>query len=262
MFLSWFLLLLLFSVPVVIAALFHLRLQRKYFLAVGKMAISMLAAWLLLGFLIQQDAVVLNLICLLVVVALASFMVVHRARWKVRYHFVPVLIATLCVSVLVSMVAVCAVSPMGDLLSARYFLPMLGFCVGGILESNGKALDTYYMGLYHHHALYDYLLGNGVSHPRAVRFFMKRAITCSLLPSIGHMSYIAVSTTPMVLWTMLLAGASVYDAVFVQLIAIATMLAAAPLALIFSLFLTRHYAFDAYGRLLPKEKIVEDEEEA
>ena len=76
------------------------------------------------------------------------------------------------------------------------------------------------------------------------------------------MSYIAVSTTPMVLWTMLLAGASVYDAVFVQLIAIATMLAAAPLALIFSLFLTRRYAFDAYGRLLPKEKIVEDEEEA
>ena len=189
-------------------------------------------------------------------------MVVHRARWKVRYHFVPVLLATLCVSVLVSMVAVCAVSPMGDLLSARYFLPMLGFCVGGILESNGKALDTYYMGLYHHHALYDYLLGNGVSHPRAVRFFMKRAITRSLLPSIGHMSYIAVSTTPMVLWTMLLAGASVYDAVFAQLIAIATMLAAAPLALIFSLFLTRRYAFDAYGRLLPKEKIVEDEEEA
>ena len=129
MFLSWFLLLLLFSVPVVIATLFRLRLQRKYFLAVGKMAISMLAAWLLLGFLIQQDAVVLNLICLLVVVALASFMVVHRTRWKVKYHFVPVLIATLCVSVLVSMVAVCAVSPMEDLLSARYFLPMLGFCV-------------------------------------------------------------------------------------------------------------------------------------
>ena len=91
---------------------------------------------------------------------------------------------------------------------------------------------------------------------------MKRAITRSLLPSIERMSYIAVSTTPMVLWTMLLAGASVYDALFVQLIAIATMLAAAPLALIFSLFLTRHYAFDAYGRLLPKEKIVKDEEEA
>ena len=262
MFLSWFLLLLLFSVPVVIAALFRLRLQRKYFLAVGKMAISMLAAWLLLSFLVQQDSVVLNLICLLIVVAFASFTIVHQVRWKVKYHFIPVFVATLCASILVTIVAVFAVSLKGDLLSARYLLPILAFCLVGVLESNSKALDTYYMGLYHHHALYNYLLGNGVSHQRAVYFFMKRAITRSLLPSIRHMSGIAVSTTSMVLWAMLLAGASVYDAIFLQLIAIATMVAAAPLALIFSLFLTRRYAFDAYGRLLPKEKIVEDEEEA
>ena len=239
MFLSWFLLLLLFCIPVAIVALFHLRLQRKYFGAAGKMAINMLVAWLLLSFLVQQDSVVLNLICLLIVVAFASFTIVHQVRWEVKYHFI---------------------SLKGDLLSARYLLPMLAFCLVGVLESNSKALDTYYMGLYHHHALYNYLLGNGVSHQRAVYFFMKRAITRSLLPSIRHMSGIAVSTTSMVLWAMLLAGASVYDAIFLQLIAIATMVAAAPLALIFSLLWARRYAFDVYGHLLSKEKFSKGEE--
>ena len=123
------------------------------------------------------------------------------------------------------------------------------------MESNCKALETYYAGLRNHNALFYYLLGNGANHNQAVRYFVKRALERSMIPSLGRMAYIIIGVTPMVMWAMLLAGSDVYSAVLMQLLTFAMVLAASPLALLLTLMLAKRYAFDEYGKLKSQEKV-------
>ena len=59
----------------------------------------------------------------------------------------------------------------------------------------------------------------------------------------------------MVMWAMLLAGSDVYSAVFVELLTLAMVLAASPLALLLTLMLAKRYAFDEYGKLKSQEMV-------
>lgn len=63
----------------------------------------------------------------------------------------------------------------------------------------------------------------------------------------------------MVMWAMLLAGSDVYSAVFVELLTLAMVLAASPLALLLTLVLAKRYAFDEYGKLKSQDAAHETE---
>ena len=83
----------------------------------------------------------------------------------------------------------------------------------------------------------------------------------SLLPvpqlvayGLQHVLAMYAGVTPMVLWSMLLSGTGVADAVFMQILMLSAMLAAAPVSLLITLAVARVYSFDAYGQLKNMDK--------
>ena len=238
-------LVILLCVPVYLIYFYKLNLQRKFALALAKVVGYLALTGIMLEFVFRMNNIALNILWVVLLALLTSVVTVNRAR------FIATLVVTFCIGVLVVLAALSTENPF----DARYLIPVTGFILGGIMESNCKALETYYAGLRNHNALFYYLLGNGASHNQAVRYFVKRALERSMIPSLGRMAYIIIGVTPMVMWAMLLAGSDVYSAVLMQLLTFAMVLAASPLALLLTLMLAKRYAFDEYGKLKSQETV-------
>ena len=135
-------------------------------------------------------------------------------------------------------------------LEVRFFVPVMGLLIGSMTGSNAQALSTYYTGLLHHDSLYYYLLGNGASKGEAVAWFVRRALERTILPYAKHMATLAVGTTPLVLWALLLSGTGVIEAVGLQVLLLVAAFCASVVSLVVTLYVARRYAFDEYERLL------------
>ena len=230
-------LVILLCVPVYLIYFYKLNLQRKFALALAKVVGYLALTGIMLEFVFRMNNIALNILWVVVLALLTSVVTVNRARLTMKSYFIPAFISTLVVTFGIGVLVVLAAFSTENPFDARYLIPVTGFILGGIMESNCKALETYYAGLRNHNALFYYLLGNGASHNQAVRYFVKRALERSMM------------------WAMLLAGSDVYSAVLMQLLTFAMVLAASPLALLLTLMLAKRYAFDEYGKLKSQEMV-------
>jgi putative ABC transport system permease protein len=198
--------------------------------------------------------IVVNIAWMILMTAMVAMVTVSKARLKMKRMFLPSFVGALSVVVVMGLVILLAVFSIQNSFDARYFIPVTGFLAGGVIESNSKSLDTYYSGLKNHNALYYYLLGNGATHAQAVDYFVKRALEKNMIPLLSRMAYILLGVTPMVLWSMILAGTDVAFAVFLQILMLVGMLASAPVSLLVTLLVARRYSFDSYGQLKDIDK--------
>jgi putative ABC transport system permease protein len=132
---------------------------------------------------------------------------------------------------------------------ARYFIPVVSLLIGNMMEVNYKALSVYYMGLKYHNQLYYYLLGNGATHSEAVAYFVRRALEKVSIQNIANMSVIVVGLSPLVMWSMLLSGASVLAAVEYQILIMIATFCVSMISVVITLWVARHYSFDEYGQI-------------
>ena len=253
-------LVILLCIPVYLIYFYKLNLQRKFAMAITKAVGYLAVTGIMLEFVFRLNNVILNILWVIFLSLLTSVVTVSRAKLSMKRYLIPAFFSTLIVTFIIGILVIMAVFSTGNPFDTRYFIPITGFIIGGIIESNAKALDTYYAGLRNHYALFYNLLGNGASHHQAVKYFIKRSLERNMLPSLGRMAYIIIGVTPAVMWVMLLAGTDVYSAILIELLALAVMLAASPLALLLTLVLTKRYTFDEYGKLSTQKQINETEE--
>lgn len=240
---------LLLCIPAYIIFTYKLNLLNKFAMSVVKMLSYMVLTGVFLYYISLWNSVFVNILWMILMTAIAAVITVSKTKLSMSKMFVPSFIGALSVVVVMGLAILFAVFSFKNMFDARYMIPVTGFLVGSMIECNAKSLETYYSGLKNHNALYYYLLGNGATHSQAVSYFVKRALEKNMIPMLGKMAYILLGVTPMVLWSMILAGTDIADAIFMQILMLSAMLAAAPVSLLITLALARSYFFDAYGQL-------------
>lgn len=245
---------LLLCIPAYIIFTYKLNLFNKFAMSVVKMLAYMVLTGLFLYYISKWNNIFINLLWMILMAAIASVITVGKTKLSMGKMFIPTFAGAFSVVVLMGLAILFAVFSFKNMFDARYMIPVTGFLAGSMIECNFKSLETYYSGLKNHNAIYYYLLGNGATHNQAVSYFVKRALERSMIPMLSKMAYILLGVTPLVLWSMMLAGTTVIDAVFFQILILAAMLAAAPISLLITLALARGYFFDAYGQLKNIEK--------
>ena len=137
----------------------------------------------------------------------------------------------------------------GDGFGTRYLLPVLALLSGSIVDPMAQSLATYYAGLRHHNHLYYYLIGNGATRSEAIGYLMRRALEKSFVPGLRSMAGTVVGVAPVFMWTMMVCGASAFDAAAVQILVVLAVFAASVVAAVVSLTIARRYVIDGYDRL-------------
>ena len=240
---------LLLCIPAYIIFTYKLNLLNKFAMSVVKMFAYMVLTGVFLYYISLWNSVLINILWMIFMAVIAAIISVSKARLSMNKLFFPSFVGALSVVIVMGLAILFAVFSFKNMFDARYMIPVTGFLVGSMIECNAKSLETYYSGLKNHNALYYYLLGNGATHSQAVSYFVKRALEKNMIPMLGKMAYILLGVTPMVLWSMILAGTDIADAIFMQILMLSAMLAAAPVSLLITLALARSYFFDAYGQL-------------
>ena len=241
--------LLLLLVPCYVFYVFNIPLLTKTLRSFLKMAGSLLVLGVLLYGVVALDKPFFTLLFALLIIAWGAALSVVRAKLPLRQLFLPVLAGTFAGVLVVGMYVLLLVMGGVNVFEARYMIPVVAMLTGHLIQANSKALHVYYMGLRHHGQLYHYLLANGATHRRALGYLLRRAIQQSALPSLSGMGWVVMGVSPLVMWGMLLGGASVPAAVACQLALLVAMFTAAVLSIVVTVAVSRRYLLDDYAQL-------------
>lgn len=246
--------LLLLAVPIYIIYAFDIRLMRRFFVSLVWIALVALMAGGAVKLLMHYQMVWVNIGVGVLLALLSSLVVVYKLRLRQGRLLVPLFAACLLPLFAVSLYMLIVVMSLKQPFDTRFFIPLLGLLTGLSLVPVASALRAYYTGLEHHNELYYYLLGNGATHQEAVRHFMRRGFQAALLPLFKRMSGLFVSSAPVMLLALVMGGADVWTAVFMELALSVAVMAYTLSTFWLAVLLSRRYMFDAYERLRSMKK--------
>ncbi len=241
--------LLLLVVPLFIMYRYRLKILPKALMGITKMIVYLCVTGFFLKYVFEWNNTFINLLWMILLVVLASFTTIIKAKLKLSRFFVPVCSGILVSAVVVGIFFLLFVTGLKNPFDARYFIPVVSLLIGNMMEVNYKALSVYYMGLKYHNQLYYYLLGNGATHSEAVSYFVRRALEKVSIQNIANMAVIVVGLSPLVMWSMLLSGASVLVAVEYQILIMIATFCVSMISVVITLWVARHYSFDEYGQI-------------
>lgn len=245
--------LLLLALPVYMAYALRLRMVRRLLVSFGRMMLMTALVGGMLMLVISVNQMWLTIVVGLLMMVLGAMLTASRSSIPLSRSFVPVAAGTLSSVTIIALYVLFLVFGLSNPFEVRHFIPVVGLLVGCTISVNVKALNTYYTGLAYHHQLYNYLLGNGATHHEAVDYFMRRSFQSALLSVARLMSGMVVSTAPVLLLTLVLAGTDVWTATALQVLLFVLVLSVAFTSLALTLLVGRRYLFDDYERLYGKK---------
>ena len=173
--------------------------------------------------------------------AAASATVIMKARLHLRRFLMPVFAGVTVGSLITGLYLLFLSLGIENPIDGRFFIPIMGLLIGNMITVNSKALATYHAGTSYHAQLYDYLLGNGATYTEATRYIVRRTIEKTALPNIAHTVGIVVSSSPVIMWTMILGGTSAVSAAAIQVLIIVAMFCSSLMSMAVTLWVYRRY---------------------
>lgn len=237
------------TLPLYVAYVYKVSFISKILSSFCKMLVRVLLMGVVAYFLIKTGRIMLDILFAIALVVYSSLTVTVKVKLSALHFFVPVSAGILVSSLLVGSLLVFANVSIGPGFGERYVLPVFAILSGGVVDAMAKSIEVYYMGLRYHNHLYYYMLGNGVSRSDALDYLMKRAMEKALIPGIRKMSGVAVGASPVVMWTMITCGMSVFDATAWQVLLVLALYASSVLSVWISLIVVRKYMVDSYSRI-------------
>lgn len=241
--------LLLLIVPIYINYRFRLNVGNKMLVIFGRgiVAAGLLGALLYGG--VALNSIVYDIVVALLFCLSATLLTLRKANLKMCRLFLPLLGGNVIAVAAVSIYALLIVVSADKTFVSQLFLPLSGLLAGGIMVSNAKALEFFFVGLRHHGQLYYYILGNGGSHQKAVNYFVRRSLKAAVVSLLKRLSLLFFVTSPVVLFALVMAGCDVVTAAALQILLVVMELTASLLSIGFTLIVGRKYCFDEYERL-------------
>ena len=242
--------LLLFIAPLYLFQAYALRFSGKMVKAVVTMLVKYGVLGGMLYALFLCDSLILSVVFCIAMIATTAIVTVAKAHISLRSGLMPVLAGAAVAVVIVGSWLLFAVMQLGTEVSVAQLVPVAGLICGAILEIESKALSFYYMGLRNHNEMYSYFLANGATSHEALFYFRKRALERVATHWLSFMSASVLSSTPFILWAMLLAGTSVLTAVTMQIVLVGAAFCASMCSVAVALAVASRYSIDGYGRLI------------
>lgn len=205
----------------------------------------------------HYDRLWLNLLWLLIMVAVAAWVLVRRAALASKVMMVPVVGAMVVAVVPLSLLVVWGVAPLlssagaatGELFSARRLIPVSSVLLTQTLVSGIRGISDYFDQLYTNSLPYYSRIGSGASRLEALRPYAIHALAAMAAPAASQLFAAALFTIPMLLGGMLLGGLTPAAAgVTFVVLALAGLLAAA-IFLVVAIWLADRRIFDRRGQL-------------
>ena len=166
----------------------------------------------------------------------AAFLVVKRCKLEVRQLLLPVsggmLVGVLLVGLWI----------LGLVLSVRVFDPLWFVSVMALLMGHTttmmiRGLSTYLSALKEDEEQYEFLLGNGMTHCKALLPFLRRSLLAVMAPTVANLTVLGLTSMPLLLVGLFMGGFTPLYAFIVMLAMLVGCISASVLSLALSVAL-------------------------
>lgn len=211
---GFFLGLVLVAFPLYVCHLSQTHLVRQTLQSLARMGVWLLVACVSLHFLKATSAdnlsrwslMALRTLLLLLMVAGGSLLTVRWARVPRQVYLLPMAVG-IGVSLLLTLLWFwLLVVGLHHGFVAQGMIPLAGMLTGGMIACDSKALAAYHSQRTTYQSLHDLLLGNGATPQEAHFLFLRRAVQRAVIPSVRQMGTLLVLTSPVAMWSLLMAG--------------------------------------------------------
>ena len=211
---------------------------RPLAIALAKGVIQLLIFSLVVWGVYKVDNTWITIVWFMAMTLWAGWMIVSKCKLSVKDYLLPAS-AGLFVGVLaVGLWLLVAVLPI-DVISARWFVPIMAVLIGHSAIMLVRGLSTFVSLITNNRAQYDFLIGNGASKWQALMPFMRSSLLAVISPTIANLSALALATLPLLFCGMLLGGLSPINAFAVMLYSVLGCIASSVLSLGVTLVLAK-----------------------
>jgi putative ABC transport system permease protein len=220
-------------------------LEGDVLVAAVRAFVQLTAIGYVIKFIFDQDELVFVIALIAVMVLFGALTARGRAR-RVPHAFWPLLIA----------LAIAAVTTLGLVVALgifpatpRYLVPVGGMVIGNAMTASAVALNRLGDDVHDDTGRIEATLALGATAAEVIRPIARRSLRSGMIPLIDSTKTTGLIFFPGTMVGMLLAGASPFDAVRLQLVLLYVLLGAVALATLFAVLLSRRAFFTTEHQL-------------
>ena len=229
---------LLLAVPAGVLWLTDQQLFRRLLVSAGRMVVQLALMGLVLWGLYRIDRWWLSLLWLMLASTGSAYWVVRRTHLPLGGQLLPVSAGLFVGTFLTGFYLLWLVLPSSSLLSACWFVPVMGLLLGHSAQALVKGLGAFSQARRQDALQYDFQVGNGMPHFRALLPFVRVALQHVLSPAAANLASLAVFSLPLLLVGMLIGGFSPVAAAELLAVFVFACLAASVVSLVLALLLS------------------------
>jgi putative ABC transport system permease protein len=239
----------LLAVPFFISFYLRLHIIKPALISVFRMTIQLSFVGFYLEYLFRYNNPWVNIAWVLIMMLVANWTVVTRARLKLTRFFLLVFCGLLAgTAFVVGFLLFLTIRPQ-PLWDAHYLVPITGMILGNCLRANVISLERFYSSVREREKEYNTYLLLGATLREAANPFVRPAVKAALSPTISTMATIGIVSLPGMMTGQILGGSSPLVAIKYQLAIMVCIFCAISITSIINVFLSMKVAFNEYHTL-------------
>ncbi len=242
----------LLVIPLAISYRIKLHISRKTIDAVARMTVQLVLVGVFLTYVFDLNNRALNLAWVLGMVIIASYTTIRNIELKMEKLLLPVILSFMAANLSVLLYFNEFVLDLGNLLEARYLIPIGGMILGNSLRGNIVGMGEFYEDIRRNENRYLYNLSLGASMYEALMPYIRKCLRSALRPTLANIATVGVVFLPGMMTGQILGGASPMLAIKYQISIMIALYVSTSMSTAFSIFSTINTTFDEYG-LVKKE---------
>lgn len=243
---------LLLAVPLAISYRIKLHNSRATIDAVARMTIQLFMAGVFLTYVFDLNNGALNLAWVMGMVIIASYTTIRNVDLKMKKLLLPVILSFMAANLSVLLYFNEFVLDLGNLLEARYLIPIGGMILGNSLRGNIVGIGEFYEDIRRNENRYLYNLSLGAGRYEALTPYIRKCLRSALKPTLANIATAGLVFLPGMMTGQILGGASPMLAIKYQISIMIALYVSTSMSTAFCIFSTIHTTFDDYG-LVRKE---------
>jgi len=243
---------LLLVIPLAISYRIKLQISRKTIDSVARMTVQLAMVGVFLTYVFDLNNGALNLAWVLGMVTIASYTTIRNVELKMKKLLLPVILSFTAANLSVLLYFNEFVLDLGNLLEARYLIPVGGMILGNSLRGNIVGMGEFYEDIRRNENRYLYSLSLGASRYEALIPYIRKCLRSALRPTLANITTAGVVFLPGMMTGQILGGASPILAIKYQISIMVAIYVSTSMSTSFSILSTIHTTFDEYG-LVKKE---------
>ena len=243
---------LLLAVPLVISYRMKLRIVGKILNSVSRMTVQLFLVGVFLTYVFDLNNRILNLVWLLGMVTVASYTTIKNVELKMEKLFLPVILSFTLANLSVLLYFNEFVLNLGNLLEARYLIPIGGMILGNSLSGNVVGIGEFYEDIRRNENRYLYNLSLGASKYEALLPYIRKSLRSAIRPTLANIATAGLVFLPGMMTGQILGGASPLLAIKYQISIMIAIFVSTTTSTTFSILTTTQATFDEFG-LVRKE---------